>query len=301
MAFDRRELRAFLAVLDAGSLGRAAEFVHLSQPALSRLIQAMEVRFGQPLFERQTRGMQATPAGEVLAPHARLLLAEMDMATDALEALRGVKRGVVRLGAVAAVSRSVIPDSIAALLEVAPDLRVEVLEAPDDRLVAALLGREIDLMIASDLPRDETFRPIAECRFDDVYSVFCSTRHPLATQHDAGLDHVLAERWVMPREGTTPRVLLEQILHRADRSMPVISVESGSPDAMVAYVARTKLLGWLPRPLLAAEHNRGKIHLLPVKELPLTRRFFAYQRRRGLLPAAVVELLKVLPLVGEGR
>jgi DNA-binding transcriptional LysR family regulator len=154
-------------------------------------------------------------------------------------------------------------------------------------------------MIASDLPRDENFRPIAECRFDDVYSVFCSARHPLTSDGVTKLDQVLAERWVMPKPGTTPRVLLEQILRKAERSMPVISVESGSADAMIAYVARTKLLGWLPRPLLAAEHRRGTIHLLAVKELTLPRRFFVYRRRRGLLPAAIIELLKVLPLVAS--
>ncbi|MFD2782692.1 LysR family transcriptional regulator [Novosphingobium pokkalii] len=89
MDFDERHLRAFLAVAETGSLGRAAAVVNLTQPSLSRMIQAMEQRLGHKLFERQSKGMALTAAGEILLPHARLLAFEMRAARDQLDALRG--------------------------------------------------------------------------------------------------------------------------------------------------------------------------------------------------------------------
>src|SRR5579872_5452161 len=131
MAFDRRQLRAFLAVLEQGSLGRAAGQVNLSQPALSRLVQDMENRLGVRLFDRRRSGMTPTAYAEAFAPHARLLLFEMSQAVDTLDALRGLRRGVLRVGAVGAVARALLPDAVTALLAKAPDLQVELMEAAD--------------------------------------------------------------------------------------------------------------------------------------------------------------------------
>lgn len=300
MTFDERNLRAFLAVVDCGSLGRAAIAVNMTQPALSRLIRDMEVRLGLPLFERHSKGMALTTAGEGFVPHARLLSFEMEQAAEAFDALKGLRRGTVRLGAVAAVTRSVVPKAAARLLKEAPALRIDMLEAPDGELVDALASRRIDLMIAAELPRHEEIMPIAECRFDDVYTVFCSASHPLARHGDADLERVLAESWIMPKAGSTPRILFERLIRQAGHDLPVITVETGSVGAQVSFVAQGRLLGWLPHPLIESELATGTIRLLTISELTIHRRFFVYRRRRGLLPTAARQLLKFLPLMDAG-
>lgn len=298
MAFDRRKLRAFLAVVDGGSLGRAASLANLSQPALSRLIRELEARFDQPLFERHTKGMALTAAGEALVPHARLLLFEMEQAQEMLASMKGLKRGTVRVGAVATIARSVLPPAVGALLEKAPGLRIDLLEAPDSRLVEALVDREIDFMIAAEIPANDEVETVAECRFDDVYSVFCAASHPLAPQGTVGIDALQAERWVMPKAGATPRALFEACFAEAGHRLPVIAVETGSIGAMIAFVANTRLLGWLPRPLLSGEQAGGAICLLHVDGLMIHRRFYVYRRRNGLLSQAAQQLLAELPLIG---
>lgn len=299
MTFDERKLRAFLAVVDCGSLGRAALAVNMTQPTLSRMIQDMELRLGLPLFERRSKGMILTVAGESFMSHARLLLFEMDQAVEAIDALKGLRRGTVRLGAVAAVTRSIVPRAAARLLKDAPGLRIDVMEAPDGELADALASRRIDLMIAAQLPVNEEIEPIAECRFDDVYTVFCSSGHPLARQSDADLDRVLAESWIMPKPGSTPRTLFEKLVHKAGRNLPVIAVETGSVGAQVSFVTQGRLLGWLPHPLIENELASGAVRLLTIGELTVHRRFFVYRRQRGLLPDAAQQMLKFLPLVGS--
>lgn len=297
MGYGDRKLSAFLAVVDGGSLGRAAQMVNMTQPTLSRLIKEMELRFGLPLFERHSKGMVLTAAGESFVPHARLLLFEMEQATETIDALKGLRRGTVRLGAVAAVTRSIVPKAVARLLKDAPALRIDMMEATDGALADALASRRIDLMIAAELPVHEDIMAVAECRFDDVYTVFCSASHPLARRGDVDLDRVLAESWTMPKPGSTPRELFERLIHKAGRNLPVIAVETGSVGAQLSFVAHGRLLGWLPHPLIESELAGGAVRLLTISELTIHRRFFVYRRRRGLLPAAARQMLQFLPLV----
>lgn len=296
MTFDERKLRAFLAVVDCRSLGRAALAANMTQPTLSRLIQDMETRLGLPLFERHTKGMALTPAGEAFVPHARLLLFEMEQAACSIDALKGLRRGTVRIGAVAAVTRSIIPRAAAKLLKEAPGLRIDMVEATDSELVDALAGRRIDLMIAAEIPPHDDILPVAECRFDDVYSVFCTVDHPIAAATDIDLDRVLQERWVMPKPGNTPRSLFENLIRRAGRALPVIAIETGSVGAQISFVAQSMLLGWLPQPLIASDLKSGAVALLAIEELTIQRRFFLYRRRGGLLPEAAQHLMRLLPL-----
>lgn len=297
MTFDRRQLRAFLAVLDQGSLGRAAGQINLSQPALSRLVQDMENRLGVRLFDRQSSGMTPTAYAEALAPHARLLLFEMGQAIDTLDALRGLRRGVLRIGAVAAAARSLLPDAVAALLAKAPELQVELMEAADDRLFSALAARSIDLVIAGAGADPAEAVAVGECVFNDQYCAICATDHPLGRSRPATPQALLEESWIMPARGSTPRTLFDALIREHGLSAPRVAIETSSPAAIVAFVARTQNLGWLPRPLFAQYEALGLVRPLPVAEFLQSRRFMVYRRPQGLLPAAAAKLIEALPLI----
>jgi DNA-binding transcriptional LysR family regulator len=297
MTFDFRQLRAFLAVLDHGSLGRAAGQVNLSQPALSRLVHDMENRLGVKLFDRQSSGMTPTAYGEALVPHARLLLFEMGQATDTLDAMRGLRRGVLRIGAVAAVARTLLPDAVTALLAKAPELQVELMEAADDRLFSALATRSIDLVIARAGADPAEAVAVGECLFTDQHCVICATGHALGRSRTATPEALLEENWIMPARGSTPRTLFDTLIRERGFSAPRVAIETSSPSATVAFVARTRNLGWLPKPLFAQDEALGLVRALPLTEFLLPRRFMVYRRAQGLLPAAATKLIEELPLI----
>lgn len=297
MTLDQRQLRAFVAIADRGSLGRASTVVNMSQPALSRLLQEMESRLGVTLFERSRSGMTLTSHGYALLPHARLLLFDMTQAIAALETLSGLQRRVVRIGAVATIARSILPGAVAKLLEKAPDVNIELVEAADDRLFLSLIDKAVDLVIAGEIPATPGVTAIAECRFDDSYAAFCSIRHPVADGRPLSIERVLAEPWIMPPPGATPRTLFEAAVAKAGHPMPRIAIETMSPSAIVAFVSRGFCLGWLPRPLIAGEEAIGAVHALDVAELALTRRFFVYRRDHGILQPAALRLVDELPLL----
>ncbi|ABQ71664.1 transcriptional regulator, LysR family (plasmid) [Rhizorhabdus wittichii RW1] len=299
--FSERRLRAFMEVVEARSIGRAAIAMNMSQSALSRLIQALEEMHGIDLFQRLPTGVVLTPAGEALVPHARLLLFEMRQASDSLQAIRGLKRGVARVGAVAAITRSILPGAVRRMLDETPGLLVQVTDSLDDRLASALTGNQIDLMISGKVELQGEIHLVGECQFDDTYSIICANDHALAKASTVSIADVLSLPWVMPPLGATPRVLFEDIVRRLGMEMPAVDIESSSPNAIASFVIGTGRLGWMPTPLFTNELSAGSVHRIRIAEFELARRFFIYRRAKGLLPAPARELVRHLPMVGRDQ
>lgn len=301
MTFDQRKLAAFLAVARTGSLGRASHDIALSQPALSRLIQELENRLGDKLFDRVSRGMILTDFGRTLVLHASRLLFEMEQATEALEAVRGVRKGAVRIGAVATIARGLLPEAVDALLASAPDLRVSLLEASAEHLFEALGRYEIDLAIVGAGHFGESVEAIGECAIDSAFRVFCAAEHPLAQSDQADLAAVLAHAWVMAPRGSADRDLFDALVGGQGLALPRIAVETDSASCAISFVDRTRLLGWLPRPLFAGAERVGRLRVLAIPQLVRQERFFVYRRQQGQLPHAAQHLVAHLPLTAPPR
>lgn len=134
MTFNLQQLHAFATIVASGSLGRAAEVLHVTQPALSRTIKRLEDEVGAPLFERHSKGMQLTAIGSALLPHATLLQREADHAREEIDAMRGLAKGTIRVGAAASIATLVLPLAVSGVLARWPNLRVEIMEGVWDGL-----------------------------------------------------------------------------------------------------------------------------------------------------------------------
>jgi DNA-binding transcriptional LysR family regulator len=279
MTFDGRDLRAFLAVVDTGSLGRAALVVNMAQPSLSRRIRELEVRLGGSLFERHSKGMALTAVGETLLEHARLLMFEMEEAENALAALNGLQRGTLRLGAVAAVCRDPVPRALAAMAREFPEVSIELFEAPDSELAEALRARRVDLVIASGMLDDDEIESVEDFPLLDRFMP-CSRGGDGPA--DTDLDALLERSWVMLGRGRTPRQTFETLVAATGRPLPRIAIETNSIGAQIALVANSEMLGWLPIRIVAREVAAGVVRLHPVPELTLERSFRIYRRRRAV-------------------
>ena len=294
MEFDERQLRAFLAIADTGSLGRAAAVVNLTQPSLSRLILAMEQRLGHRLFERRSKGMALTPAGDVLLPHARLLVFEMRAARDELDALSGLRRGVVRIGAVAAAMRTLVAEALGRLLAAHPALTAETIDGVDGELRDALLERRIDLAVTAapiDHPEAEC---LGACAYSGQFGVFGAATNPLPDR--PGLEALAEQVWTMPAEGAAPRLQFEAVFRAHGLPSPTVAAVTASVETMIALSAAGPMLCWLPLPLAAAHVASGSLRRFVVPEMEPVRRLLLYKRRAGLLPDAARQFLRHFPL-----
>ena len=110
---ELRHLRYFLAVAEAAHFTKAASILHVTQPTLSHQIRQLEGQLNLALFDRIGRRVKLTAAGEVLLPHARRVLRELDEAQSALSELHGLKRGELKVGIVQTVNACVIPEIVA--------------------------------------------------------------------------------------------------------------------------------------------------------------------------------------------
>lgn len=297
MTFDQRKLEAFVAVARYGSLGRATKELPLSQPALSRLVQELEHRLGDRLFDRVPRGMILTDFGRTLVPYANRLLFEMGQAAEALHAVRGLKQGSVRIGAVDTIARGMLPEAVERVLLSAPELKVLLLEAAAEELFEALASYEIDLAIAEVGQFSEHLEAMGECVIDSAFRVFCSAEHPLRQKAHVDLADVLSHAWVMAPQGSIDRDFFDNAVGGLGLALPRVAVETDSASSAISFVDRTKLLGWLPRPLFAGAERVGRLHVLNIPELVRHEHFFVYRRRQGELPHAAQHLVAQLPLV----
>lgn len=294
MDFDERQLRAFLAIADTGSLGRAARVANLTQPSLSRLVKGMEDRLGHPLFERGGKGMALAPAGELLVVHARHIVSEMQNTRDELAALSGLKRGVVRIGAVAAVMRTLVADTVGKLLATAPDLSVELVEGVDGELLDALVTRRVDLVVAASRLDHAEVMTIGVGAYRDSFAVHGAASLPLPPAPP--LRDLLDRHWVMPSHAFTPRLTFERLVRAQGLTPPRVAVETASVEAMIAVSARSNLLCWLPEPLVAPHVVSGTMRKFDVPELATDRGFLLHRRRSGVLPDAARHFAELFPL-----
>lgn len=294
MSLDPRQLRAFLAVVETGSLGRAADALHCSEPAVSRIIKRLETQLHVQLFERRTTGMELTSFGQALLPYANRLTTEAVHAVDEIDALRGLDRGTLRIGAVASAAIMVLPSILDRVLGQSPGLQIQITEAVEDKLAQALANNAIDIVLSGAIPGSPDIVQVGDSRFSDNYSVIASATHPLLERKDLTIRDLHGMEWVMPPEDAEPRRLFNSLLEQLNVTLPRVRVETRSPAAIKAMVARTQFLGWLPEPLFAAERSAGLVSVLSVKELNVHRRFYVYRRRQTFISPPVLKFLEAL-------
>ena len=140
-------LRCLLEVVRCGSLSEAALRLNVTPSAVSRQIAALEELLGVPLFERRPRGMVASPAGEVLANHARRNALEADRVVSDIQALQGLRRGVVRVCSSSGFAIEFLPRVIAQFREQYPGMQFQLRVCGPQAATQALLRGEADLAI----------------------------------------------------------------------------------------------------------------------------------------------------------
>ena len=162
-----RQMRYFDALAATLHFGRAAELVHVSQPALSQQIKEMEETLGAKLVERSRGNTLLTRKGEEILAHVRTILSELDRLEHTARRSDGILGGLIRLGIIPTVAPYLVPRLVPHLRKAHPTIEIELREAVTDRLVGDLTEGRLDLVIAA-LPIDNeaiSTRPLFRDRF----------------------------------------------------------------------------------------------------------------------------------------
>ncbi|MCZ8403436.1 LysR substrate-binding domain-containing protein [Achromobacter xylosoxidans] len=171
MNIKYRPLKAFLLAVDTGSFTHAASQLGVTQPSFTALIQDLEDVLGLRLFERTTRSISLTSAGQDFYARAQRLIADLEEAYRSLADLAAVRRGNVTLGALPSTALALLPVAVGALRQLHPALKVRVVEAHNDELVAMLRTNQIEFAVGAlaEPAPDLSFTPLAEDCFCAIY------------------------------------------------------------------------------------------------------------------------------------
>jgi len=201
---DARRLRVLREVSQQGTLAAAADALHLTPSAVSQQLAALEREVGQPVIERNGRGVRLTGAAEVLVGHANIVLAQLEAAAADVAAYAEGVIGTVRLVGFATALGELVAPAVVALRASHPrlELTVEELEAPECFLALARGDVDIAISMASrQAPEDPRFERRA--LISDTLDAVVPADHPLAQQSEIALADLAGESFVGPPDGSS--------------------------------------------------------------------------------------------------
>jgi len=295
--FDGRvtvhQLRIFKMVADHHNFSRAAEALHLSQPAVSHQIKALSGAVGAPLFEEIGRRIHLTSAGTLLYEHASRIIADFEMAGQALDELHGLRRGLLRLSGDTTVGIYVLPDVLGTFRETHPDVDVSLDVGNRQHVYERLISNETDFAVVGRLwPRPSiplTTRPF----LPNELVAIAAARHPLAGMKRISIARLAEEPFIAREPGSGTRETAEGALRRAGRPIRTV-MELASNGAIKRAVARGLGVAIISRHAVTIELRLGLLAQLAVVGFPLRRQWhlvYARDKRFGPVERAFLAFI----------
>lgn len=278
---ELRQLRYFTTVAQKLNFSRAADELHVAQPAISQQIRVLEKELGVRLFDRVGGRVALTRAGEALLPHARHILAAVEAARQEVDELGTLSRGAASLGAPPTVSTHLLPALLARFRRQYPGLEVTLREAGTETLLKLIEAGQLDLAIAA----TDRLPPVVEQQtfLEEHYVLAVGVHHRLAHGQSVQLADLAAEPFILFPEGYKLREVTLQAC-RAAGFEPRVALDGGAMQSALEFVAGG--LGVALVPELALRRARG-IHGLRIADQDLSRRLgVVWRKGHYLSPAA---------------
>ncbi|MEV0276553.1 LysR family transcriptional regulator [Streptomyces sp. NPDC050610] len=302
-AMDLRQLKALVTVAEAGSVTRAAELLHLVQPAVTRQIKSLEDELAVPLFERTRTGMRTTEAGELLVARARRAFAELDRARAELAPTAGALTGIVTLGLLESTAELLAEPLVDRITRAHPGIELRLRIAYSGHLRRWLDEGDLDLSLLYNLTGSPSLNVTPLVR--ERLWIAAPPQAGLRPDTPVPFADAAARKLVLPAPGHGLRTLVDGGARRAGAALS----SSVSTNSMSLQKKLTRAgHGWtiLPAVGLTEEIAAGLLCAAPLCAPEVWRSVVLARPRTGRVPAAVdVVAGEVIRQVGvaaaEGR
>ena len=251
---DERRLTYFLAVVDEGSVTRAAGRLRVAQPSLSQALRAFESELGVQLFDRIGRGLRLSTAGAALIGPARQILRTTDEARNAISGVLELRTGTLEIAALATLAVDPMAGLIGRFRARYPGVEVQVLEPESADRVTALVREGACELAAAHLPLSRSqliAHPLGEQELQFVLPPNMPT-----DERPLGARELARTPLVVSPPGTSTRMLLEQALATVGVT-PQIAVQTAAREAIIPLVLAGAGAALLPAPLAREAQRRG--------------------------------------------
>lgn len=240
---DIDSLALFVRAAELRSLTKAAEASHIGLAAASRRVALLEHRFKTALLERSSRGVELTPAGASLLPHAKALLMEMNQMQAEMRDHADGRKGALRILANTSVMTESLPDDLASFARINPDVRLVVEERWSTEIIRSMLAAEADLgIVVEGLRLDGLDTYLYRT---DRLAVVVPAEHPLAGVPDLKFSDVLDDDLIALESGSSMMRLLAEQAVIAEKTLQ-LRVQVRSFEAVCRMVQSGLGIGLLP-------------------------------------------------------
>ena len=291
MSLNLVHLRAFAAVAEHGGFSRAAKRLRVSQPAISKAVRELESSLDVTLIDRSGRAPRLTAAGNALFTRARELFSVERMAEEELHAMRGVQRGVLRVGSSTTIATYLLPTLLGRFHTTHPSIVLRVASANTRAVARMLLERRIDIALVEG-PVGHSQLEVTEWRRDEMI-VIVAAGHPLTRRKRVAVSALAEEDFIVRERGSGTREVAEQAL--ASHGIAVRqAMELGSTEAIKQAVAAGLGLAIVSRAAARDQLALGRIEELHVADLTIDRALSRLELRGRPVSAAARAFEQIL-------
>lgn len=290
LLFSGRKLQLLVGLAEQKQASAVGRRLGLSQAGVSMSLSRLEEALRQPLFQRMAQGMVPTDPASRLLLRAKRILADLRHMLSDISAIEGTLLGTVTIGALPLGRTLILPSAIAATLAAYPEIRIKTFESPYDVLVTGLRNGDIDFIFGALRPHDLCQGLRNEPLFIDQVAIIGRASHPLSRQPTLSLADLTNERWILPRQESPARQLLETSFRNAGLEPPCPSVETGDLGILRTLLQNSDILTAISPHQLCFEIGEGSLTELPVR-LEGTRRDIGITLREGALLSPAVQAI----------
>lgn len=289
MHLTLRQLQCFRAVAENLSFTRAADQLHLTQPAVSMQVRQLEQQTGIALTEQIGKRIYLTDAGEEVFRYARSILQQVDEMDDVLNKMKGLSGGQLRIAAISS-ANYFAPRLLGVFHQRFPDVRVSMDIKRQEHVLKQVADNEVDMAIMGQPPDDMKLAAIPFMKNPLV--IIAPPDHRLAKTRRISLQQMEKETFLVREPGSGTRGAMMRFF-KANKIKLTTGMEMGSLEGIKQGVQAELGLGVVPRGAIEIELQMGKLAILNVKGMPIQRHWHVVLHESKRLSAAA-EAFKTL-------
>jgi LysR family transcriptional regulator, pca operon transcriptional activator len=259
-----RQVNCFLEVAERRSFVRAAEALHTTQPAVSKIIAELEEALGVTLLERSRRGVHLTAYGEVFRRHAGASIAALRQGVESVVSAQAGQGLRVAIGVLPTVAAAVMPRAIKRAKEKGLTATVYLATGSNDVLLEYLKAKNLDLVVG----RFADGALMRELVFEHLYSeeivLVGGAHHPLAKRQRASLSVIKEYTVLLPESGSIIRPTVDTLLRSRGVSELSDVIETTSPTFGRSYLRLSEAIWIISRGVVADDLRSGELVELPI-------------------------------------
>lgn len=285
-----RHLQTFLEVARQKSVGKAADVLSITQPAVTRTIRELEDYLGAALFEKEGRGIRISPFGEVFLKHAGESIAAVQRGVDSIAQAKRSMGPPLRIGALPTASASLMPEAVAEFLKAGTGSRATIVTGENRWLLDALRIGELDLVVGRLAAPERMVGLHFEPLYAEEVALVVRNGHPLLQRRNFSLGEIANYTVLLPTPGSVIRPFVDRLLLTNGIGDLTNVVETVSDSFGRAFVERSDAIWIISRGVILSELQVGRLATLDI-DTTETRGAVGLTTRAGEAPGLALSIM----------